>query len=213
MEEPVSQRHRPSRRSGSIRGLVLFAIIAFAIGLGAMGWILSHSESVRRFVLRLPSSPTIVSPTAPKPVARPISHTDAEARLAAIESRLVRAEQRSYAAYADAARAERLLILVASRRAIDRGQPLGALESGLQRQFGDEHASDVSTVIKGARQPVTLAQLTADLATEESHLGGTPGDEGWLGSVWQNIGALAVIRRADSRLRLPPAGWSARTKL
>ena len=88
-----------------------------------------------------------------------------DSRVAAMEQRLTRLDLQTQAAAGNAARAEGLLIAFASRRAIERGAPLGYLADQLRLRFGDARPNAVRTVIETAQTDATLpifALLTQD---------------------------------------------------
>lgn len=82
-----------------------------------------------------------------------------EARVVAMEQRLTQLDLQAQAASGNAARAEGLLIAFASRRAIERGTPLGYLGEQLKLRFGDAHPNAVKSVLAEADSPVTVDQL------------------------------------------------------
>ena len=86
-----------------------------------------------------------------------------EARVVGIEQRIDQLSLQMQAASGNAARAESLLIAFATRRAIERGAPLGYLSDQLKLRFGDARPHAVQTIIDAAQRPVTLDQLIARL--------------------------------------------------
>jgi hypothetical protein len=195
-------------RSSSVRGLVIFALICFAIGIAAMGWLLSEWTPARNMLLGKTLAPqTAISPpqSAPSaPVApKPEAAATPEEHMAKIEEKLAIIDQQADSASNDASRAERMMIAFAARRAIERGASLGYLEGALMRQFGGNDANAVSTIIKGARAPVTLEQLEEGLDTAHVSLIAVGADAGWFSRIWQDMGSLAVIKR-DGEDRISP---------
>ncbi len=189
------------RRANPIRGLVVFALICFAIGIAAMGWILSEWQPVRDMVF----GPQATAPQPP--VAKLATVTappvNAEAHMARIEQRLAIIDQQADNASNDAARAERLMIAFAARRAVERGTPLGYLEGALQRQFGASDAAAVATVIDAARRPVTLEQLEDGLEATKAELASGSAGAGWFASIWQDVSTLAVVHRPGESSKTP----------
>ena len=119
-------------------------------------------------------------------------------RVAAMEQRLTRLDLQSQAAMGNAARAEGLLIAFATRRAIERGNPLGYLEDQLRLRFGDARPNAVQTVIDAAASPVTLEQLLTRLNGIAPELENRQIDKGlfsWLGS---ELSKLVVVRTDDT---------------
>jgi len=119
-------------------------------------------------------------------------------RVAAMEQRLTRLDLQAQAAAGNAARAEGLLIAFATRRAIERGAPLGYLADQLRLRFGDAHPNSVRTVIDAARNPVTLDQLIARLDGLAPVLGEIPSNEGTMAWLSQQMSELFVVRSEDT---------------
>lgn len=197
MEEP-SPTTPP--RSSSVRGLVIFALVCFAVGIAAMGWLLSEWTPARNLLLgKTEQVAPVAQETAEAPVAPAAALTvepapSAEEHMAKIEEKLAIIDQQADSASTDAARAERMMIAFAARRAIERGTPLGYLEGALMRQFGEADAGAVTTVIKAGRAPVTLEQLEEGLDTAHTDLIASSANSGWFGTIWQDIGNIAVIK-------------------
>ncbi|BBC72235.1 conserved hypothetical protein [Altererythrobacter sp. B11] len=121
-----------------------------------------------------------------------------EQRVAAMEQRLTRLDLQAQAAAGNAARAEGLLIAFATRRAIERGAPLGYLADQLRLRFGDARPNSVRTVIEAAQNPVTLDQLLARLDGLAPVLGQVPAKEGALDWISREFAELFVIRSEDT---------------
>lgn len=193
-------------RSRSVRGLVIFALVCFVIGIAAMGWLLSQWTPARDLLLGPPPAPPVavapVAPPAPLPPEDEVQATTEE-HMAKIEEKLAIIDQQADSASNDASRAERMMIAFAARRAIERGAALGYLEGALLRQFGSTDANAVATIIKGARAPVTLEQLEEGLDTAHFSLIAVGSDTGWFSRIWADMGNLAVIKR-EGENRLTP---------
>lgn len=121
-----------------------------------------------------------------------------DSRIAAMEQRLTRLDLQSQSAAGDAARAEALLIAFASRRAIERGEPLTYLTDPLRLRFGDARPNAVQTIIDAAQDPVTLDQLLARFEGLSDTLSEPPADEGLLSWFGREISQLFVVRREDT---------------
>ncbi|HWK40995.1 MAG TPA: hypothetical protein VNR60_03610 [Croceibacterium sp.] len=119
-------------------------------------------------------------------------------RIAEMEQRFARLSLQAQEAGGNAARAEGLLIAFATRRAIERGAPLGFLEDQLRLRFGEARPDTVRTIIESARDPVTLDQLLAQLDGLRPQLTRSPGDEGAFSWVRRQFGTLFVVRREDA---------------
>lgn len=187
-------------RASSVRGLVIFALICFAVGIAVMGWLLSEWTPARNLLLgkvevterAAPAAP-VPPPPGPPPPRDPVATP--EEHIAEIEQKLAIIDQQADSASNDAARAERMMIAFAARRAIDRGSPLGYLEGALMRQFGPSDPAAVSTIIKAGRAPVTLEQLEEGLEASRDAALNSGAKNGWMDRVWNDVSGLAVIRR------------------
>ncbi len=121
-----------------------------------------------------------------------------DSRVAAMEQRLTRLDIQSQAAAGNAARAEGLLIAFASRRAIERGAPLGYLADQLRLRFGEARPNAVQTVIDAAQDPVTLDRLVARLDGLAPILNDAPESEGVFTMLGRELSSLFVVRREDT---------------
>ncbi len=121
-----------------------------------------------------------------------------DSRVAAMEQRLTRLDLQLQAAAGNAARAEALLIVNASRRAIERGAPLGYLADQLRLRFGENRPNAVQTVIDAAQDPVTLDQLLAQLEGLASQLDDAPDGEGVFTRLGRELSELFIVRREDT---------------
>ena len=121
-----------------------------------------------------------------------------DSRIAAMEQRLTRLDLQSQSAAGDAARAEALLIAFASRRAIERGEPLNYLTDQLRLRFGDARPNAVQTIVDAAQDPVTLDQLLARFEGLANTLDDRPAEEGTLTWIGREIAQLFVVRREDT---------------
>lgn len=121
-----------------------------------------------------------------------------DSRVAAMEQRLTRLDLQSQAAAGNAARAEGLLIAFASRRAIERGAPLGYLADQLRLRFGEARPNAVQTVIDTAQDPVTLDRLVARLEGLAPILNDAPADEGVFTRIGRELSSLFVVRRENT---------------
>lgn len=96
-----------------------------------------------------------------------------------------------------ATQAERLMIAFAVRRAVERGQPLGALENQLRARFGETKGEAVAAIVQVAAQPVTLEDLRLALETIAPRLSAGPDDSLWA-RARRMLGDMIVVRSADS---------------
>ena len=118
-------------------------------------------------------------------------------RLAAAEQRLARLDVQAQAAAGNAARAEGLLIALATRRAVEKGAELGFLADQLRLRFGDAKPNAVRVITSVSRDPVTLDQLIARLEGLAPDLRDAD-DSPSLERIRREIGELFVIRRESA---------------
>ncbi len=123
-------------------------------------------------------------------------------KLDQIELRIRDADVSARGAAAYSTRAERMMVAFATRRAIERGQPLGALEGQLKQRFVERNGDAVAAILRAAAQPVTLEDLRLALDTLASRLANDP-DDGLLDRIRRMLGNLVVLRQADSPSPLP----------
>lgn len=123
-------------------------------------------------------------------------------KLDQIELRLKDSDASSRNAASYATRAERMMVAFATRRAIERGQPLGALDGQLRARFGEHNGDAVAAILRAAAQPVTLEDLRLALDTLGPRLANDPNDSLW-NRVRRMLGNLVVLRQADTPSPLP----------
>jgi hypothetical protein len=167
MEEDFQLHERvATRRGGSSPAVVLAAVAAFLFGIGVAALLvwLGYFDPLLRH-----------GATAAQAAEVSPQQTSAlETRLALLESRMSRVKADSDAAEGNAARAEAMLVAAATRRAVDRGEPLGVLSDQLRLRFGDAQPHAVDTLIGFAAKPVTLDQLDARLDALAPELADAP---------------------------------------
>jgi hypothetical protein len=169
-----------ARRPGGVKRTLFLGGIAFAAGLAAMAWTITHWGPARDLVIT-PQPAATVTPTVTPPQAAP---TPAPATGAAL-------------AFDNANRAEGLIIAAAVRRAVDQGQSLGYLETALRQHFGATQPSAVAIIIDGAKTPNTRATLRAELEALTPTLFGQGPDSSWIERTRANFSNLIVFRNAD----------------
>ncbi len=223
---PISvQAPTPARgfRLG-VKGTLLIVLAAFALGVGLVGWmawdrgidlrpLLGMKPSARSGEAATPSDAshglTLADPRMAAAAAEAVDAVQkvervAEAqggfdqRLAAMEQRLARLDLQAQAASGNAARAEGLLIAFATRRAMERGAPLGYLADQLRLRFGDARPNAVRTIIEAARDPVTLDQLMARLERLSPELVSASASESFWTRTRRELDTLFIIRRETS---------------
>lgn len=216
------------RRSGSLRGALFGAFLAFALGAGVAGWVVWYNlagTAPQRTAAGASPSPTAAAPTpgltaSPTPLAAAAAKVEQVAeqqggidqRLAAAEQRLTRLDLQAQAAAGNAARAESLLIAFATRRAVERGAELGYLADQLRIRFGDQWPNAVGTIIDFARTPVRLDSLVARLEGLGPQLQETSEGPSW-GAFKREFKELFVFRRETTpspqpTKRLERARWA-----
>lgn len=198
-------------RSGG-RFLVFALIVALVLGGAAavwagqeLGWINFTGQRAAAPVSLVPSA--LPGPTrraapvaaAPLPV-NPAENAQAAlgVRLAELELRITQLNLQAEAASGNAARAEGLLIAFAARRTIERGSPLGYLESQLKLRFANAQPNAVESLIEASANPVTLDMLEQGLHALEPALARGTG----AGDTWSRLRAefsdLFVVRRVGT---------------
>ena len=222
---PIQDAHK---RTVSLRLVAMVVLAAFLLGVIATWVMTRDSDWSTGSLFRLRSEETPASPASPGvaavepgPAATIAVNGSAGAaqearqavqrveqveeqtggidqRLAALEQRLTRLDLQSQAAMGNAARAEGLLVAFASRRAIERGTPLGFLEDQLRLRFGDARPNAVQTVIDAASEPVTLDQLMTRLDGLAPILTDAPEKGGILSWLSNELSQLVVVRTDDT---------------
>jgi hypothetical protein len=210
---PGSQSNAASG-SGRVRTVLVIAVAAFLLGVAAAAFVIWRTDFDfgGQPVTEAEPSALASAPVSPSPSPTPIDIAAAQKaaqaidrvneqqggidqRVAAMEQRLTRLDLQTQAAAGNAARAEGLLIAFATRRALERGAPLGYLADQLRLRFGDARPNAVRTVIEAAEHPITLDQLLARLEGLAPRLAKSPRDENALETFKRELGALFIVRR------------------
>jgi hypothetical protein len=198
-----------SRRGPSLSALVLWSLLLLVAGAGAATWALARSEPAARFFGVAPAVPAAAlsaAPGAPSAALPALPPADV-ARLAQLEARLARVENATQSVVGSAGRADALLVAFASRRAIDRGVPLGYLEGLLVDRFGGAYPRAVATIVTASRNPVTLDQLQADYEVLAPALKSRGPEEGLWQGFKRELGSLVTVRRSDTPSPRPNATY------
>ncbi|ANI77772.1 hypothetical protein [Sphingobium sp. EP60837] len=187
--------------------MLILLLLAFAIGVTltilAMPYLQERWGSSAR-------QPVAVADPYLRPgmAMRPLTGEAAQmldGRVAQLEERLNHITVEAQAASGNAARAEGLLVAFAARRALDSGTPLGYVEGQLRLRFGQAQPRAVATIINAAREPVTLVDLRAGLASIADQLT-TPGPQtSWWEAFQHEARELVTIRRASTPSPRPQA--------
>ncbi|MEH6790143.1 mitofilin family membrane protein [Parasphingorhabdus sp.] len=212
-------------KSNLTRNVLILMVVAFIGGAILTGWILSRynpfdsspdtdavagangngtakkPDPVAALANRIDADGSVLPPraqsseAAPAPTLAPDLERALAVRVADLEDRLSRINVQAQAASGNAARAEGLLIAFAARRALDRGSPLGYIDSQLRLRFGDAQPKAVTTIVNASRQPVTLEELSAGLDDLGPTLITGSSGAGFWSDFQQELAELFVIRR------------------
>jgi hypothetical protein len=202
----------PPRRS--LASLLALPLIAFLVGLAAMGWLLARWDTAATFLGVAPAPPpapaaapppqTLTVEREPAPLAetpageRLVLDPETTRRVNRLEERVAMLDAQQRAAVGNADRAEGLLVAFAARRALDRGVALGYLEPLLRQRFEQSDPEAVAMVLTSARQPVTLQTLQKEFQDLSPHLSGGGADQSWWGGFRSELAGLVTIRRAGT---------------
>lgn len=201
--DPYSSLENPPRRSGGLLRVMLGGFFLALLGTAALiGWLAWEG----RIGLRFDRTATEIFRTddrAPQAEAEAVNanaqlpqvNIVLERQVAELERRLARIDLQAAAAEGNTARAEALLVALATRRAVERGAPLGYLEQQLRQRFGTARPAAVDTVIGAAQQPVTLVQLSAELAQLRPALTGEDPQQGAWTRFRRQMSELFVVHR------------------
>lgn len=199
---------RQARRAGT-RGLgvALGGLILVILASGAWyGW---HTQWLNGALLPLdshaqPTPPATRNATTAAIVAQGnliaanAALAEATAKLIALQQRLAELNNQTLAASDQATRAEALLVAAAARRALERGQPLGMLETTLRARFGASQLAAVNQIVAAAQKPVTIGGLTEEFTRLQPRLSAGSASESAWDWVSRQVGAMFVIRHDDT---------------
>ncbi len=190
---------------------MLIGLALIIVGAAAATWGLARYDRAAHLLGVAPSPPPMIR--TPQRLAAPAATADAPAdpaaatRIAELEARLARVENETRQAVGSAGRTDALVVAFAARRAIDRGVPLGYLETLLVDRFGNRHPRAVATIITSARTPVSLDELVADYERLGPELRGGGPQDSWWSNFQRELGTLIDIRRADIPSPKPDARY------
>ncbi|WP_294200224.1 hypothetical protein [uncultured Sphingomonas sp.] len=202
---PIDRPPPRGPRTGAIFALLLIAFIAgsllMAYAMRHLSWFGGSDATTHQVATAKPGTNATPASDATHGSSDPVALATREAalaaQLAALETRAATLATDTTAAGSQAGRAESILVAAATRRAIDRGQPLGYLEEQLRQRFGASAPSAVSILIASARQPVTIEALRENLDDLAPDLV-VNGSNGWWEGLRQELGRLIVIREAGT---------------
>ena len=197
--DPYSSLDPMPRRTGGFLRVMLGGTVLALLGAAALvGWLAwdgrialpinrSGSEIFRS------EEPT----TQPSATGQQLPQVNIvlERQVAELERRLARIDLQSAAAEGNTARAEALLVAQATRRAVERGMPLGYLEEQLRTRFGAARPQAVGTIVSAAQRPITLTQLSAELHQLAPTLSGESADQGAWARFRRQMSDLFVVHR------------------
>ncbi len=219
--------------SNLTRNVLVLMIVAFVGGAILAGWVLSRynpfdsDETPVTEAVTTTAEKAVVDPAAalanridadgsvlpspaqkeevelPVPALTPEKERALAVRVADLEDRLSRINVQAQAASGNAARAEGLLIAFAARRALDRGSPLGYIESQLRLRFGEAQPRAVQTIINASREPVTLEELAGGLDDLAPTLTAGTKSQGFWADIQREVSELFVIRKEGSPSTAP----------
>ncbi len=195
------QRNRTGRGRAVLTALFILAVLAGGVWYGwQTGWLQLRVSGLPAIPAPSPSASMsqAAAQTTANLAATDAALTAAAAKVSALEQRLAELNQQAVAAAGQATQAEALLVAFAARRAVERGQPLGYLETQLRVRFGGTQQAAVDRVIAGAQKPVTLPLLSETFEKLAPQLIGGAKSEGTWDWMTRQLGELFVIRHADS---------------
>ena len=200
-----------SRSARSWTATLAWVLLLLIAGAALAIWGLSRWDTAARFlgVAPRPVQPVAVRTVPQQLAAQPRIQADpaSAAKVAELEARLRAVENTSRRAAGSVGRADALLVAFASRRAIDRGVPLGYLETLLADRFGAQNPRAVAAIITASRDPVTLEQLTAEYEQLAPALRRGAPDEGLWQGFKRELGSLIAVRRANTPSGKPQARY------
>ena len=201
----------PPRRSRGWTAAFAWVLLLLVTGAALATWGLSRWDAAAQFLGVAPKPlPPVALRTLPQSLtARPVAPADARsaAKVAELEARVRLVENATRRTAGAAGRADALLVAFASRRAIDRGVPLGYLETLLADRFGDQNPRAVAAIITASRDPVTLDQLIVDYEALGPALRRGAPDESLWQSFRREMGSLIAVRRARTPSGKPQARY------
>lgn len=198
------------RRARSWTATLAWVLLLLVTGAALATWGLSRWDSAARFLgVAPPPAPPVAIRAVPQSVAaRPVPPSPADtAKVAELEARLRAVENTSRRAAGSVGRADALLVAFATRRALERGVPLGYLETLLADRFGHQNPRAVAAIITASRDPVTLDQLIADYEQLGDALrSGAPDESLWQGFK-RELSSMVAVRKASARSGKPQARY------
>ncbi len=217
----------PSRGGSLWPWLLMLAFVAFAVGLVISPWfetevrsrlfgakpdrtaiLATESTSQARTIVALQRRVAELERAAGEGGSDPERLARAEQRVAELQTQIgalgARVEGAVNGAAHDALTAQGVLLAAATRRAVEAGQPLGALEPPLRARYGQSYPGPVEALVAAGAHPITLARLRQDFARLRPALASEPGrSDDWWTSLKSAIGGVVAVRRAGD-VRVDP---------
>ena len=185
--------------------MLLAGLISFLGGAGLIGWLVWNGQidlGSRMGAPAIVSGQQVMAPASPSP-APTFAATALDQQVAALERRMAQLNLQTAALGGNSARAEGLLVALATRRAIEQGRPLDYLEGQLRTRFGVARPAAVTTLVAAAKAPVTLDRLAAQLDGLAPALLARPKDEDGWSRFTRELSGLFVIRHDDGKTASP----------
>jgi hypothetical protein len=198
VDQPVAEPGISRRRFP-----VMIILLVVAAVVAAAAWYAWQSGTFK-FASSEETPAPLLAPVSPATQSAAIAAANdaalsgATAKVYALEQRLAELNQQAASAAGQASHAEALLVAFAARRAIERGQPLGYLETQLRVRFGDGQPNAVNRVISAAQKPLTVPMLSEQLAQLEPQLIGGSATEGGWSWISRQMSELFVIRHESA---------------
>ncbi len=204
MTDQTNNMPEKKRTLGRTIGLLF---LVFAAGLAVAVWALTQTQFGSQLLPAAPvpilvdpakiaQGPGISEPAPINPSTPPVSG-DLAGRLALLEGRLAQAEARGAAATPTGASTNRVVLLLAVRRALETGRPLGGLEAELDQAMGTALPHLVSAVKASADNPTTLASLKQDFDQIRPQLDGS--GEKWWARISNSLSSLITVRPSNEQ--------------
>ena len=200
------------RQARGWTAILAWLLLLLLAGAALATWGLSRWDEAARVlgVAPAPRAAPVAVRTVPPVALAPGSSFATEAaaaKVAELETRLRAVEATSRQAAGSVGRADALLVAFASRRAIERGVPLGYLETLLADRFGQHNPRAVAAIITASRDPVTLDRLIADYeALAPALQRGAPDESLWQG-LKREMSSLVAVRPASVPSAKPRARY------
>lgn len=188
----------PAARTLSLPIVGAIAAVALIIGAGItmllLHW-LRPEPAAESLVAAPVASRAAPPPAATDPASLTVRQETLGAEVSTLEQRVAQVSGQAATAAGYSNRAEALMVAFATRRQIDRGASLGYLEQELRDRFGTSRPTEVATIIRAGRNPVTSEDLRLAIDQIGPDLAFGPGERGWLDAIRRQLGSLVVIHR------------------